>query len=111
MGVPQGLLIGSMVFLVTVETARDCPDISDEFETDLFAEDNTSYYADPNIDQLFTKIQRMINNLSTWSHLNRLIYPIKSILLILSPKSFTGPLLIITIDRTPFKISTTATCL
>jgi len=31
--------------------------------------------------------------------------------LILSPKSFTGPLPKITIDRTPLKISTTATCL
>jgi len=66
-GVPQGSLIGPRAFLVTV---NDCPDISDEFETDLFADDNTSYCADPNLDQLFTKIQRMINNLSAFYNRN-----------------------------------------
>ena len=38
-GVPQESLIGPRAFTLTV---NDCPGISEDFDTDLFADDNTS---------------------------------------------------------------------
>jgi hypothetical protein len=71
---------------------NDYPHLSDDFETDLFANDKTSYCADPNLDQLFTKVQNLINDISTWSRQNGLtIHPTKSTVMMLSPRTFTGP--------------------
>ena len=84
-GVPQGSLIGPRAFTLTV---NDCPDISEDFDTDLFADDNTSACSDKNLDTMFVKVQHMSNELSLWSSTARLsIHPLKSTLLVLSPKS------------------------
>jgi len=50
---------------------KNCPyNISDEFETNLFADDNTSYDSKPQT--TFYKDQTYDKHLSTWSHLNGL---------------------------------------
>ena len=78
-GVPQWSLIGPRAFSITV---NDCPDISEDFDTDLFADDNTSTCSDTNLDTMFVKLQCMSNELSSWSVENHLsIHPLKSTLI------------------------------
>ena len=108
-GVPQGSLIGPRAFSITV---NDCPDISEDFDTDLFADDNTSSCSDTNIDTMFVKLQHMSNELSSWSDRNCLsIHAFKSTLMIRSPKSFTGPLPVVTLGGVSLVMKTNATCL
>ena len=108
-GVPQGSLIGPRAFTLTV---NDCPDISEDFDTDLFADDNTSACSDKNLDTMFVKVQHMSNELSLWSSTARLsIHPLKSTLLVLSPKAFIGPLPVVTLDGVPLTIKKNAKCL
>ncbi|MEO0684150.1 MAG: reverse transcriptase family protein, partial [Cyanobacteria bacterium J06649_11] len=108
-GVPQGSLIGPRAFTLTV---NDCPDISEDFDTDLFADDNTSACSDKNLDTMFVKIQHMANELSSWSSTTHLsVHPLKSTLLVLSPKAFIGPLPLVSLDGVPLPIKKNAKCL
>ena len=54
----------------------------------------------------------MSNELSSWSDRNCLsIHPLKSTLMILSSKSFTGLLSVVTLGGVPLVMNTNATCL
>ena len=79
-GAPQGSLPGPRLFSTT---AIDLPDISEGFASDMFADDTTSYCTENSVDSVLSKLQSMINDLSTWSKKNCLtIHPGKSEILV-----------------------------
>ena len=108
-GAPQGSLLGPRLFSIT---ANDLPDVSEDHEEDLFADDTTGSCASDTIDTVFVKAQKMVNDISKWSHENSLtIHPKKSVIMILSPKRFTGPLKQINLDGEPISMVTKTKCL
>ena len=103
-GAPQGSLLGPRLFSIT---ANDLPDVSEDHEEDLFADDTTGSCASDNIDTVFVKAQKMVNDISKWSHENSKM----SVIMILSPKRFTGPLKQINRDGKPISMVTKTKCL
>ena len=108
-GAPQGSLLGPRLFSLT---ANDLPDVSNDHEEDLFADDTTGTCVSDTIDTVFIKAQKMVDDISKWSHENSLtIHPKKSVIMILSPKQFIGPLNKINMDGELVSIVTKTKCL
>ena len=103
----QGSLLGPRLF-----SANDLPDVSEDHEEDLFADDTTGSCASDTIDTVFVKAQKMVNDISKWSHENSLtIHPKKSVIIIPSPKRFTGQLKQFNLDGKPISMVTKTKCL
>lgn len=78
----------------------------------MFADDTTSACDDVTIDGLMVKAQKMVSDIHRWSNQNYLtIHSKKSILMILSSKTFTGPLPQILLDDSLVSIVLKAKCL
>jgi len=108
-GSSQGSLLGPRLFSIA---ANNLPDLSNEHKEDLFADDTTGSCADSTIDGLMVKTQKMVDDISKWSHQNCItIHPKKSVIMLTSSKSFIGPLPQITLDGKPIAIVSKAKCL
>ena len=68
-GVPQGSILGPLLFLLYI---NDISKACDESRTLLFADDTALLYAAPTMEQLQNKINRSFPKICTWLHANRL---------------------------------------
>ena len=110
-GVPQGSILGPVSFSANV---NDLPQKSgnQSGETNLFADDSTSFEIGSNVDDALSKISESAKNIETYSLSNSLtIHPGKCKLLLISRKKCFGPMQNIQICGTSVEIVNSTKCL
>ena len=68
-GVPQGSVLGPLLFLIYI---NDLPNISDKLQFFLFADDTNIYYESNDLKKLEKTVNEELKKLSLWLNLNRL---------------------------------------
>ena len=68
-GVPQGSVLGPLLFLVYI---NDLPNISDKLSFFLFADDTNLYYESNDLKELENTMNKELKKLSLWLNVNRL---------------------------------------
>ena len=87
-GVPQGSILGPILFLVYVNDIFN----ASELDTFCFADDTTVTYSSPNTNDLYNTMNRELYRLSQWFKANRLKLNInKTKYIIFSPSSHVQP--------------------
>ena len=68
-GVPQGSVLGPLLFLLYI---NDLPNISKILDFYLFADDTSIYYESESLDKLEKKVNKELRKLQMWLNVNRL---------------------------------------
>ena len=68
-GVPQGSVLGPLLFLLYI---NDIANSSDIFKFHLFADDSNLFYADKSLMRLETIVNHQLNNVANWLYINKL---------------------------------------
>ena len=69
MGVPQGSILGSLLFVLFV---NDLPNVVEESSINLFVDDTAIYSADSNPKALGDRMERDLGRVTNWIHSNGL---------------------------------------
>ena len=73
-GVPQGSILGPLLFSLYINDFRNCLTSSDAV---MFADDTTLLFKDKNMDQLISKVNNELSSASDWMAINKLSLNIK----------------------------------
>ena len=84
MGVPQGSILGPLLFLLFV---NDLPDVVEDCTVNLYADDTTIYSSDEDPKELCSRVEKDLERVTAWFKENRLLINVmKTQLMVLTRK-------------------------
>ena len=97
-GVPQGSVLGPLLFLIYI---NDLPNISPKLKFFLFADDTNIYFESKDLQQMEKIVNQELKNLNLWLNVNRLALNIDKTNFVIfhSPQNFIPKMITLKINR------------